>query len=91
MYFFGYNIGISLYGFVAKILALFKPKAQKWVKGRQDLFQQLQKEFAVKGIDKQQLIWFHCSSLGEFEQGRPLIEAIKKQYPNERILLTFSH
>jgi len=89
MYFFGYNIGIFLYGFVAKILALFQPKAQKWVKGRQDLFQQLQKEFAVKGIDKQQLIWFHCSSLGEFEQGRPLIEAIKKQYPNERILLTF--
>lgn len=89
MYFFIYNIGIFLYGFIAKILALFQPKAKKWVKGRQGLFQKLQQELQTKNIDKQQLIWFHCSSLGEFEQGRPLIEAIKKQYPNEKILLTF--
>ncbi|MFK7949557.1 MAG: 3-deoxy-D-manno-octulosonic acid transferase [Saprospiraceae bacterium] len=89
MYFFIYKIGIFLYGFVAKILALFQPKAKKWVEGRQDLLHRLQQDLQSNNIKKQQLIWFHCSSLGEFEQGRPLIESIKKQYPDEKILLTF--
>lgn len=89
MYFFFYNIGIFLYGFVAKIIALFQPKAKKWVQGRQDLFQQLQQQLSVNKINEKEIIWFHCSSLGEFEQGRPLIETIKQHYPKEKILITF--
>lgn len=89
MYFILYDIGIFLYGFVAKLLSLFQLKAKKWVKGRQYLLQSLQKELQAKNIKKHELIWFHCSSLGEFEQGRPLIEAIKKNNPTEKILITF--
>ena len=89
MYFILYDIGIFLYGLVAKLLSPFQRKAKKWVKGRKDLLQLLPKELHSKRIQKHELIWFHCSSLGEFEQGRPLIEAIKKNYPEEKILLTF--
>lgn len=89
MYFIFYNIGIWLYGFFAKILAKFKPKAKQWVEGRRTIFEDLKEELITKNIVNQSVIWFHCSSLGEFEQGRPIIEAIKKNYPNEKILLTF--
>ena len=87
MYFILYDIGIFLYGLVAKLLSPFQRKAKKWVKGRKDLLQLLPKELHSKRIQKHELIWFHCSSLGEFEQGRPLIEAIKKNYPEEKNLV----
>lgn len=89
MYLHIYNFVIQLYNFVANILALFQPKSKKWVKGRRDLFQDLALELKIKNLDNQSFIWFHCASLGEFEQGRPLIERIKKEYPDEKILLTF--
>lgn len=89
MYFFFYNIGIWLYGIIAKLLALFQPKAHKWVEGRSNWFQDLEEKLSAKAFENKQFIWFHCASLGEFEQGRPVIEAIKAKYPNERILLTF--
>lgn len=89
MYFILYDIGIFFYGFIAKLLSLFQVKARKWVEGRQNLLEYLQSELQTKKIKKNELIWFHCSSLGEFEQGRPLIEAIKEKYPKEKILLTF--
>ncbi|NJN78027.1 MAG: hypothetical protein HC803_06550 [Saprospiraceae bacterium] len=89
MYLFIYNIIIRLYYFVASILSIFQPKAKKWVNGRKDLFTILERDLKAKSLENQSFIWFHCSSLGEFEQGRPLIENIKKRYPNEKILLTF--
>ncbi|MFZ9848883.1 MAG: 3-deoxy-D-manno-octulosonic acid transferase [Flavobacteriales bacterium] len=80
-----YNFAISIYGFLIKFAALFNEKANKWVKGRADLL------FSLPHNENRELSinWFHCASLGEFEQGRPLIEKIKKEYPNEKILLTF--
>lgn len=89
MYLLIYNFTIRLYYFTARLLAFFKPKAKKWIEGRHDFFQNLEEELTTKGLDNQPFIWFHCASLGEFEQGRPLIERIKKEYPDERILLTF--
>ena len=74
-----YNIGIKIYYCVAIIASLFNFKAKAWVNGRR-----LQK---VTSIEKS--IWFHFASLGEFEQGRPVLEAIKKQYPNYPVVVTF--
>lgn len=82
---FFYNIIIHIFHFSIRIFSLFNPKARLWIKGRKRVFERIARE--VKN-DKP-LAWFHCASLGEFEQGRPVIEAFKKQYPDFRILLTF--
>lgn len=84
-----YNFIIHLYGFSAKILALFNKKAKLWQEGRIDFFDTFSKAISSLKIDNQPIIWFHCASLGEFEQGRPLIEQIKNDYPNYKIVLTF--
>lgn len=82
---FLYRLSLFTYHIALHIAALFLPKAQKWVTGRQNIFHEL----ASKLTDSQDIIWMHCASLGEFEQGRPLLEAIKKQTPQQLILLTF--
>jgi 3-deoxy-D-manno-octulosonic-acid transferase len=82
---FLYDIAIRLYYLVIFIVSPFNLKARLWLKGRKHLFKQLQVE--IKTNDP--IIWFHASSLGEFEQGRPVIEAFKKQMPEYKILLTF--
>lgn len=80
-----YNLGISLYYFGIWIAAFFSKKAKLWIAGRKDIFSKI--KLQITG--NQSIIWFHCASLGEFEQGRPLIEKIKKDLPNHKILLTF--
>ena len=82
-----YLIGIRLYTLAVRISALWNPKAKKWVKGRQDVWQQLQ-EFERK--QNQPLFWFHCASLGEFEQGRPLMERIKNNRQGQLVITFFS-
>ncbi len=80
-----YNISIQLYVFTVNIAALFNPKAKQWVKGRKQLFTKLE-----KALNKEKdIVWFHCASLGEFEQGKPIIEGYKKKHPKHKILLTF--
>jgi 3-deoxy-D-manno-octulosonic-acid transferase len=144
---FIYNIFLFLYGIGIRITSLWNPKARLWLKGRKNIWEELQSAIgparreqsvspqsgskgsmqntasgtgntAVKApkrgtptqemagqeeaapnsplhgghaltIDHSRLAWMHCSSLGEFEQGRPVLEAIRQQYPNTRILLTF--
>jgi 3-deoxy-D-manno-octulosonic-acid transferase len=81
---FLYNIFLALYTLGIKTFARVNAKARKWVSGREHWQLKLQ---ALK--PNEQRIWIHCSSLGEFEQGRPLIEQIKKQYPHYKIVLTF--
>ncbi len=81
-----YNISIYLYRIAISISSLFNKKAQLWINGRKDIFNKLNAAFS-KNITP--VIWVHCASLGEFEQGRPLIEAIKRSHPNYSILLTF--
>lgn len=80
-----YNISIRLYVLAVHMAAWFRPKARLWIKGRKNLFDELR----IFAAEKQPTAWFHCASLGEFEQGRPVIEAFKKQHPQYRILLTF--
>lgn len=81
-----YKLFLWLYSAGAKILSLFNRKAKLWVNGRKHLFKQLRHAFAA---NTSPVAWFHCASLGEFEQGRPLIEKLKKDYPHYRILVTF--
>lgn len=81
-----YNLGIRLYGFAILVASLFNNKAKKWRDGRKDIFPEL--VLAIQG-NEQPLAWFHCASLGEFEQGRPVIESFRKKFPSYKILLTF--
>ena len=83
---FIYNLFIFIYQYSIRISAFFgNDKARKWLSGRKDIFNRLSS--SIGKDDK--IIWFHCASLGEFEQGRPLIEALRKQYADYKILLTF--
>lgn len=66
--------------------AKWNPKARLWVNGRRDIFSKLSQSFSSKVSP---LVWIHCSSLGEFEQGRPVLDGIRKEYPSAKILLTF--
>ena len=83
---FIYQLTIQTYGLLIRLAALFNPKARLWVTGRQRIFDQLTN--AIKA-ETSQIIWMHCASLGEFEQGRPLLEQLKKKYANYKVLLTF--
>jgi len=82
---FLYNLVISTAGFFLKIVALFSPKIKLFVEGRKNVFAILEKE--IKPSDK--TIWFHSASLGEYEQGLPVIEKIKDKYPSHKIIITF--
>jgi len=83
---FLYNLFVFTYRLAIKMAAFFgNEKAKKWVEGRKNIFTEL--AHAIGKDDK--IIWIHCASLGEFEQGRPLIETLKKRYKEYKILLTF--
>lgn len=83
---FFYNIGITLYGLSIRIAALFNPKAKLWIVGRKRIFSKI--ELKLKN-EIRPIIWVHCSSLGEFEQGRPIIEALHHDLKTHALLLTF--
>jgi 3-deoxy-D-manno-octulosonic-acid transferase len=82
---FIYNFILLFASQVLKILALFSPKIKLFVEGRKSVFQILKKN--IQATDK--TIWFHAASLGEYEQGLPVIEKVKEKYPNHKIILTF--
>ncbi|MCF6358026.1 MAG: 3-deoxy-D-manno-octulosonic acid transferase [Draconibacterium sp.] len=80
-----YKIGIFLYSIIVRLVSPFNEKARQFVVGRKSWRISLQNQ-VEKDVS---YIWFHCASLGEFEQGRPVIEEIKKQFPQYKIALTF--
>ncbi|WP_291146277.1 3-deoxy-D-manno-octulosonic acid transferase [Flavobacterium sp. UBA7680] len=82
---FLYNLAVSLAAFFLKIVALFSPKIKLFVEGRKNVFSILEEK--IKPEDK--TIWFHAASLGEYEQGLPVIEKIKEKYPTHKIIVTF--
>lgn len=84
MYFL-YNVLVHLVGFVLKIIANFNPKMRLFVDGRKNVFEQIKQKIASN--DK--TIWFHAASLGEFEQGIPVMEKIKTKFPNHKMIVTF--
>ena len=80
-----YNLGIHIYQLGIRLAGLFSDKPAKMVKGHREAYDLLKSK-----IDRNaRYIWFHAASLGEFEQGRPLIERIRKEYPQYKILQTF--
>lgn len=80
-----YHLFLKVYKFSILFATLFSPKAKLWIKGRKDIFSKLEESIRTNDA----VIWMHCASLGEFEQGRPVLEKIKQQYPTHKILLTF--
>jgi len=80
-----YNISIWFYVVAVYFASLFNSKAKLWVNGRKNIFQKIKE--ATK--NQKNIVWFHCASLGEFEQGKPIIEAYKTKHPQHKILLTF--
>lgn len=79
-----YNLSIHVYFFAIYVASPFNPKAKKWVVGRKNFWEEFEKNYQLKSP-----YWFHCASLGEFEQARPLIERIKAKKPDSQILVTF--
>jgi len=82
---FLYNILRPVYVFVIRVYGLFNGKAGKWVAGRKGWRRQMA-NILKPG---EQRIWIHCSSVGEFEQAKPIVAALREQYPAYKILITF--
>jgi len=80
-----YSFLVSIAGFFLKIVALFSQKIKLFVDGRKSVFETLSKN--ISNSDK--TIWFHAASLGEFEQGLPVMEKIKANFPNHKLIVTF--
>ena len=82
---FLYDLFLSLYYIAIKIYTLFNNKAKKWIEGRKGWEQHIRSEIRAG----ERRIWIHCSSMGEFEQAKPLIEALREKYPEYKIVVTF--
>ena len=80
-----YDFCIALYSGLLSVVALWNKKAKQWVAGRKNIFERM--SAAIAPSDR--VVWIHVASLGEFEQGRPIIEEIRRQHPGYKILLTF--
>jgi len=80
-----YNVFIYGYAFLIRMASPFHAQAGQWMRGRKGIFSRMK-----RAVGKHEdIVWFHCASLGEFEQGRPVIEAFKQTFPQYKVLLTF--
>jgi 3-deoxy-D-manno-octulosonic-acid transferase len=82
---FFYNLSIYLFGFIIQIASVFNSKAKLWIDGRKNIFEKLKTTINSNAP----IVWFHVASLGEFEQGQPVIESFRLHHPHYKILLTF--
>ena len=80
-----YNLGLVLYVWAIALASPWHRKAKLGIDGRKGLFRRMKESIDPSA----RIIWIHAASLGEFEQGRPLIEKIRKEHPEYKILLTF--
>src|ERR1039457_6202722 len=88
--FFIYTLSIHIYVFLIRVASLFNEKARKWIVGGKNIFEQITSDLKKNPSGKgNNLIWFHCASLGEFEQGRPIMETFRKKVPYHKLLLSF--
>src|SRR5258705_3312741 len=83
---FFYTIFIGAFRAAVSISSIWNPKAKKWSAGRKNIFERIK---GALNDDQSPVIWVHCSSVGEFEQGRPVIEKLKSEIPNSQFLVTF--
>ena len=87
---FLYNFFVRAYFLSIHIAALFNPKARRWVSGRRDYRSSIPELLrTIPSFESKKRVWMHCASLGEFEQGRPVLEALRQEYPGTVILLSF--
>lgn len=88
-----YNLFLFLYSVGIRVAALANPKARKWINGRRNIFATLHTQLSGVSLSAEPAgpkpVWMHCASLGEFEQGRPLLEELKRKDPTIKIVLTF--
>ncbi len=84
---FFYNIFLFVFELGIRIFAQWNLKARQWVVGRKHVFEEL--EARLKSDRHPSIIWIHSASLGEFEQGRPILESLRETYPSHKILVTF--
>lgn len=80
-----YHIFIWCYAFGIRIASLFNKKAKLWVEGRRHVLDRIKSTLNPED----EIVWFHCASLGEFEQAKPVIEKLKINFPTFKILVTF--
>jgi 3-deoxy-D-manno-octulosonic-acid transferase len=85
---FLYNIFLGLYAIGSRIASLSNKKAKLWLAGRKNIFSASAGWRREMGAEAK-VVWVHCASLGEFEQGRPVLEKIKEKYPGYKIMLSF--
>lgn len=78
-----YHLAIYAFGIAIRIASLFNPKARLFISGRKNIWQKLE------GLPAKNVVWFHAASLGEFEQGRPVMEHLKQKYPEIQLVVTF--
>ena len=83
---FLYNVFLWLYPLMARFIGSFNEKAKLWINGQNEVWAQINK---LASTSQHPIIWIHCASYGEFEQGLPIIEKLKEEYPHYKIWLTF--
>ncbi len=81
-----YNLFLVVYSLGIRLVSAWNRKAKLWIKGRKNLFENLKETYVS---DTQKKVWMHCASLGEFEQGRPVLKKIIENYPDTTIIITF--
>lgn len=80
-----YDICIAVYAVLIRLVSPFNRKARLWHEGRCGMLDRMRSAIG----DAENIVWIHVASLGDFEQGRPLVDKIKADYPDYKILLTF--
>lgn len=80
-----YTLVIKAYSLIVRLAGPFSSKAAEWTQGRKDLLSYIESRMNDEGKS----IWFHCASLGEFEQGRPVMESFRQRNPGIRLVVTF--
>ncbi|MFN8280477.1 MAG: glycosyltransferase N-terminal domain-containing protein [Saprospiraceae bacterium] len=84
-----YNLAVKIFFKSIRFAAIWRKDAKLWVEGRKNFFENLESLYVQKIHNRQSCLWIHVASLGEFEQGRPLIEKIRSEYPGLPICLSF--
>ena len=80
-----YNICIAIYAALIRLVSPFNKKARLWCDGRKGMVERMRQVIG----EESNIVWIHVASLGDFEQGRPLVDYVKEHYPEYKILLTF--
>ena len=84
-----YHIFITLYYYASGVASIFSRKASLFFSGRRGLFDAIELQMRSVNKDNNPVAWFHCASVGEFEQARPVIEKFREMYPEFKVVLTF--